>query len=45
MIYSRSFDGLPRQLKTEIATQLERVLSGADQRPEFAHLSASERST
>jgi len=45
MIYSKSFDALPPQLKSEVAIQLNRVLSGADNRPEFAHLSNSERAT
>ena len=45
MIYSKSFDALPPQLKSEVAVQLNRVLSSADNRPEFAHLSSSERAT
>lgn len=43
MIYSRAFDALPAQLKTEIYAQLDAVLSGQNQSREFAHLSPSER--
>jgi len=45
MIYSKSFEALPTQLRAELAIQLNRVLSGEDNRPEFAHLSSSERAT
>lgn len=44
MIYSKSFDALPHQVKSEFYAQLNRVLTGEDQREEFAHLTASERS-
>jgi hypothetical protein len=43
MIYSKSFEALPRQVKSEFYAQLGRVLSGEDTSDEFAHLSASER--
>jgi hypothetical protein len=43
MIYSKSFEALPSQTKTEFYAQLGRVLSGEDTSEEFAHLSASER--
>ena len=43
MIHSKSFDALPHQVKSEFYAQLNRVLSGEDNREEFAHLSASER--
>jgi hypothetical protein len=44
MIYSKSFDALPHQVKSDFYAQLNRVLTGEDQREEFAHLTASERS-
>lgn len=43
MIYSSSFDALPRQLKTMLYTRLLAILKGTDPSPDFAHLSASER--
>ena len=43
MIYSRSFDALPPQLKGEVYAQLGAVLDGRNQAKEFAHLSSSER--
>jgi hypothetical protein len=43
MIYSRSFDALPPQVKTEFYAQLGRVLDGAESSADFAHLTASER--
>ena len=45
MIYSQSFEALPLPLRREIYHQLQQVLTGADERPEFAHLSASERAS
>jgi hypothetical protein len=43
MIYSRSFDALPPQVKSEFYAQLGKVLDGADNSADFAHLTASER--
>ncbi|MFZ4766112.1 MAG: hypothetical protein ACOYMN_14270, partial [Roseimicrobium sp.] len=43
MIYSKSFDALPAQVKTEFYTQLHRVLTDTDPHEAFPHLSASER--
>jgi hypothetical protein len=43
MIYSKSFEALPPQIKTEFYAQLGRVLTGEDTSEDFAHLSASER--
>ncbi len=44
LIYSSAFDALPAPAKNYIFRRLADVLSGADQRPEFAGLSASDRS-
>jgi hypothetical protein len=43
MIYSRSFEALPKQLKTEFYAQLAQVLNGENTSEAFAHLTASER--
>jgi hypothetical protein len=43
MIYSKSFEALPSQVKTEFYAQLGKVLSGENASPDFAHLTASER--
>ena len=43
MIYSKAFDLLPPQMKTEVYRQLWSVLSGANQSKDFAHLGAQER--
>lgn len=43
LIYSRSFDGLPREMKDFVYRRMWEVLSGADQSREFAHLSAEDR--
>jgi len=44
MIYSKSFEALPAQVKAEFYAKLGEVLTGVDASPDFAHLSASERS-
>lgn len=44
MIYSKSFDVMPAPLKSEVYDRLWKVLNNEDKSPEFAHLSASERS-
>jgi hypothetical protein len=43
LIYSESFDALPPPVKIYIYRRLREVLSGADQGPEFAHLSPADR--
>lgn len=43
MIYSKSFEALPSQVKTEVYAQLNRVLNGEDSTEDFAQLSDSER--
>jgi hypothetical protein len=43
LIYSESFDALPASVKTYVYRRLHEVLSGADQRPEFSHLSPDDR--
>ena len=43
LIYSRSFDALPREAKDFVYRRLWEVLSGADQTQDFAHLSALDR--
>jgi hypothetical protein len=43
LIYSEAFDGLPPLMKAEVYKRLGDVLSGKDQRPEYAHLSANDR--
>jgi hypothetical protein len=43
LIYSPAFDALPGEMAAYIYERLWDVLSGADQRPAFAHLSAGDR--
>jgi len=43
MIYSKSFEALPLQLKKAFYTQLWDVLEGRNGKPEYANLSTSER--
>ena len=38
LVYSDSFDALPPVVKTYVYRRVREVLSGKDQRPEFAHL-------
>jgi hypothetical protein len=38
LVYSESFDALPPVVKTYVYRRVHEVLSGKDQRPEFAHL-------
>ena len=38
LVYSDSFDALPPVVKTYVYRRVHEVLSGKDQRPEFAHL-------
>ena len=43
LIYSEAFDALPPQVKQYVYRRLREVLTGADQSPEFSHLSAEDR--
>lgn len=43
MIYSRAFDALPAEAKTEIYTALYGILTGANPNPRFARLTAEDR--
>jgi hypothetical protein len=43
LIYSPSFDNLPEAMKTYVVARLRDVLTGKDQSPAFAHLSADDR--
>ncbi|HVE40842.1 MAG TPA: hypothetical protein VNM14_13190 [Planctomycetota bacterium] len=43
LIYSKSFAGLPCEAREYVAGRLKVILSGADPKPEFAHLTAADR--
>jgi len=43
LIYSEGFDALPPRVKEYVYRRLREVLSGKDQRPEFAHITAEDR--
>ena len=43
LIYSPAFQALPEPVLAHVLTRLGKVLSGEDQRPEFAHLSPEDR--
>jgi hypothetical protein len=43
LIYSPTFDALPAPMKSYISRRLHEVLTGDDQTPPFAHLSAEDR--
>jgi hypothetical protein len=43
LIYSEAFDALPAPVKEYIQKRLDEVLSGKDQSPPFAHLTAADR--
>ena len=43
LVYSESFDALPPVVKTYVYRRVRDVLSGKDQRPEFAHLTPESR--
>ena len=43
MIYSEIFDAMPAAARNRVYQRLYDVLSGKDQNPKFAHLSASDR--
>jgi len=43
LIYSASYQALPKEAKDYLETRLWEVLSGSDRSPDFAHLSAADR--
>ena len=43
MIYSKAFDAMPPQLKSEVYDRLWKILHNEDGSPDFAHLGSSER--
>lgn len=43
LIYSESVDAMPPAVKGYVYRRLREVLSGADTRPEFSHLSQADR--
>lgn len=43
LIYSPSFDALPREAKDYVFRRFDEILSGRDQTKKFAHLSAADR--
>jgi hypothetical protein len=43
LVYSESFDGLPAAAKDYVYERFAGVLSGRDQSPQYAHISADER--
>jgi len=43
LVYSKSFDALPGELKAYVYRRFREVLSGEDKSPDFAHLSAEDR--
>jgi hypothetical protein len=43
MIYTRSFDALPENMKAYVYRRLTEVLTGKDGSKDFAHLSAADR--
>jgi hypothetical protein len=45
LVYSDSFDGLPQVIKSYVYRRLHDVFSGEDNRPEFSHLTRTDRET
>jgi hypothetical protein len=43
LIYSKSFDAMPAELKDYVERRFREVLTGQDTSPEFSHLSADDR--
>jgi hypothetical protein len=43
LVYTRTFDELPKPLKHEVARQLTDVLTGRETSPDFAHLTPADR--
>ena len=45
LIYSKSFDALPTEIKTVVFSRLWSILTGADQGKEFQHLTEADRTS
>ncbi len=43
LIYSKSFDAMPAEVKDRVYKRLREILTGQDQTPAFAHLSTADR--
>ncbi len=43
LVYSEAFDTLPDAVKGYVAQRIDAILSGKDESPEFAHLTAADR--
>jgi hypothetical protein len=43
LIYSKSFDGMPGELKEYVRRRIREVLTGEDKSPDFEHLSDVDR--
>jgi hypothetical protein len=43
LVYSKSFDAMPAELKEYVERRFREVLTGQDTSPEFSHLSADDR--
>lgn len=43
MIYARTFEAMPKELRAVVLRRLSRGLLAAEPAPEFAHLPAAER--
>jgi hypothetical protein len=43
LVYSKSFDSMPAELKDYVLHRFREVLTGQDKSPEFVHLSADDR--
>jgi hypothetical protein len=43
LIYSKSFDAMPAELREYVERRFKEILTGQDTSPEFAHLSADDR--
>ena len=43
LIYSPAFDAMPKEVRDQVMTRLHKILRGADQSPEFEHLTPAMR--
>jgi hypothetical protein len=43
LVYSKSFDAMPTELKDYVVRRFREVLTGQDTSPEFSHLSSDDR--
>jgi hypothetical protein len=43
LVYSKSFDDMPAELKDYVVRRFREILNGGDKSLEFAHLSADDR--